>query len=144
MSSEWGARNFTAISALATKVSTNFKDALDGYGYISEEVLSLQDLIDKVAYHFKTTPLGSNYRRDSQKILESCQSVLEDLNSLIEKYKRLASTNKRLVFMSVKFGKEDIVSLQERLMTNAAVLKSLVRRFVPCFQHQSWILMSLS
>lgn len=133
MSSGWGAHNFTALSALAIKVSTDYKDVLDGYGYISEEVLSLQALIDKVAYHFKTTPLSSNYRGDSQKILESCQSVLEDLNSLIEKYKRLASTTKGPVFMSVKLGKEDLVTLQERLMLNVVVLRSLVRTFVPFF-----------
>ena len=128
----WGVGNFIALSGLAARVYIAFKDAPDGYRNISQEVAVLQVLIDKVAQHFKSTPISSNDRHDGQNALKSCQSVLEDLHSLIEKYKRLAFTNKRLVLAAVKLGKKDsdIVTLRERLKSNTFLLNGFVRRFV--------------
>ena len=130
MSFGYGGGDIIAISALAIKVYTAYKDAPDDYRYIAEEVIALQILIDKVSQHFKSTTIGSSDCDDGQKVLKGCQSVLEDLNSLIEKYKVLASTNKRQVFKRVKLGKEDIATLRQRLISNTGLLNGFVRRFV--------------
>lgn len=130
MSSQWGVGNFIAVSGLAVRATTAYQDAPDGYGYISEEVTTLQILIDNVAQHFKSTPFNSDDRLDGQKVLRSCQRVLEDLNSLMDKYKRLASINERLALIGVKVGGENIITLRERLRSNTDSLHGFVRRFV--------------
>ena len=118
-----------AISQLALKVYTAYKDAPDIYGNISDEVAGLQVLIDKVEQQFQSTTISSNDRRNGQKILKGCQSVLEDLNSRVEKYKSLASTNKKLFFKRVKLGMEDIPTLRARLISNTTLLSSFIQRF---------------
>lgn len=130
MSSVWGVGNFIAISALAIRVFIAYKAAPHGYRHISEKVAELRILIDKIAHHFKSNPLSSDDHYNGYKVLKSCQNVLEGLNSLIEKFERLVSINERLVFTGVKVGKEDIVVLRERLISNTISLHGLVRRFV--------------
>lgn len=129
MSSEWGVGDFIAISALAIKVYTAYRDAPDDYRRISEEVVVLQILINTVAQHFKRIPIDSHDRHDGHKALKDCQNVLEDLNSLIDKYKRLTSTNKRFVSARVRIGKEDVVALRIRLISNTVLLNGFIRRF---------------
>ena len=137
-SAGWDAGNLIAISSLAIKVYTAYKDAPDGHRQISEEVAVLQILIHKVAQHFKGTTLSSGDHHDGQKILKGCHNVLENLHSLIKKHRRLASSNKRLVLTGVSLGKEDITALQERLITNTILLNGFVRRFVaPVIQPSS-------
>ena len=119
------------ISGLAIRVQTAFKDAPHGFRHISEEVEALQVLIDKATQYLKNTAIiSSDNRHEGQRVLKGCQSVLEDLNSLFEKYKRRAFTNRRLPFLGVKLGKENIISLQERLIFNTGLLHGFVRRFV--------------
>ena len=124
--------NIIAISGLAIRVHTAYKDAGDDYRPIFEEVATLQTLIDQVAQHFKSTTISSDNHLYGQNVLKGCQSVLQDLNSLMEKYKRLAFTNKRLVFKftRIKLGTEDIVTLREKLISSTILLKGFVRRFV--------------
>ena len=129
MSFGYSVGDFIAISQLAIKVYTAYKDAPDIYGNIADEVAGLQVLIDRVERHFQSTTISSNDRRDGQKVLKGCQSVLEDLNSRVEKYKSLASTNKRLVFKRVKLGTEDIATLRARLISNTTLLSSFIQRF---------------
>ena len=130
MSFGYSVGDFIAISALAVKVYTAYKDAPDAYRHISEEVVALQILIDKAAQHFKSTTLGRKDLHDGQQVLKSCESVLVDLNSLIENYKSLSSTNRGPFFKRVKLGKEDIATLRARLTSNATLLSGFVRRFV--------------
>ena len=113
MSLGYSVGDFIAISQLAIKVYTAYKDVPDIYGYIiADEVAELQVLIDRVEQQFKSATISNNERRDGQKVLEGCQSVLEDLIFLVEMYKIQASTNKRLVFKRVKLGMEDIAALR--------------------------------
>lgn len=126
----WGVGDIIAISRLAIKVYTAYKDAPDDYRHISDEVKSLQIIINKAALYFDSTTLSNNTRQGGQEVLKGCKSVLEDLNSLIEEYKSLVSTNKRLVFKRVKLGKEDIATLRVRLISNTVLLSDFVRRFV--------------
>ena len=126
----YGVGDFIAISGLAARVYTAYKDAPDDCKYISEEVATLQILIDKVAQHFKSSTLSSDTCHHGQKVLQGCQRVLQDLYSLIEKHRRLASNVKGLVLTGVKLGKEDITTLQVRLISNTGLLNGFVRRFV--------------
>ena len=47
----WGVGDILAISGLAVKVYTAYKDAPDDYRHISDEVESLQAIIDKAVRH---------------------------------------------------------------------------------------------
>ena len=129
MSFGWGGGDVFALAQLAVKVYTAYKDAPDDYKNISEEVKSLEGLINKAARHFTSTNLSDIDRQEGSEAMKGCQRVLEDLNDLIEKYKSLVSTNKRLVFKRVRLGTEDIATLRARLTSNATLLSSFIRRF---------------
>ena len=130
MDSSFCAGDIINISGLAIRVYTAYKDTPGDHRYIFEEVAALQDLIGKAAQHFEGTTISCDDRNYGQKVLGGCQSVLEDLNSLIGKYKRLASINRSLLMTGVKFGQEDIATLQAKLISNAVLLKGFVRRSV--------------
>ena len=129
MSFGWGVGDIIAISKLAAKVYTAYKDAPSDYKNIAEEVRSLEGIINKAAQHFRSAALSDNDLQVGQEALKGCQSVLRDLNSLIEKYGSLASTNTGQVFQRVKLGTEDIATLRARLTSNATLLSSFIRRF---------------
>ena len=119
-----------AIAGLAIRVSIAYKHGPDNYRHISEEVAALKLLTDKVAPLFKSTTISQENYDYGEKVFKDCQSVLEDLSSLVEKYKRLASINRRLIFEGVRLGKDDISSLQVRLISNTVLLTGFVRRCV--------------
>ena len=120
-------RDIIATSGLAVRVHLAYKDAPDDGRYISEDVVTLQALIDKAAQHLKKTTISSDDRHHGQEVLKGCQGVLEDLMALIEKYKRLACINMKLVLNTVKVGKENITTLHVRLMSNTGLLTGFVR-----------------
>ena len=124
----WGVGDIATITTLAVKVYTAYKDAPDSYKHISQEVKSLQILIDKAVPHVERMTLGNNRRQEGQEALKGCQSILEDLNSLIEKYKSLASANRALVFQKVKLGTEDIATLRSRLISSTGLLNGFIQR----------------
>ena len=120
-------RDLIGISGLAVRASIAYKDAPDGYRYISGDVAALQALIDRAAQHFKKTTISDDDRHHGQEVLKDCQGVLKDLLALIEKYKRLACINPRLVLNGVKVGKENITILQVRLISHTGLLNGFVR-----------------
>ena len=136
-------RDIIATSGLAFRVHATYKDT-PHYKHISEDVASLQVLIDKAAQHFKSDTITSDDRHYGQKVLKGCQGVLGELNSFIDKYKRLASMNKMLVLNRMKLGKEDITTLQVRLVSNTGLLNGFVRRCVLSVSLILWILIYLS
>ena len=85
----WGVDDIIAISELAIKVYTAYKNAPDDYKNIVKEVKLLQIIIKRAAQHFKSSVLSDNDRQEGQEVLQGCESVLGDLNSLIEKYNGL-------------------------------------------------------
>ena len=127
---DFGVGDVLTISGLAVKVYTAYRDAPDDYRHISEEVKSLQTIVDGAVKYFENTSLGDSKRQEGQEALQGCQGVLEDLNSLIEKYKSLASPNKMQFFTRVRLGIEDIVTLRARLTSNTVLLSNFIRRFV--------------
>ena len=129
MSFGFGVGDIIAISGLAVKVYTAYKDAPDDYRHISDEVKSLQIIINKAAQHLESTTLSNNNREEGQEVLKGCQNVLEDLNSLIEKYNSLSSASPSQVLKRVKLGAEDIATLRARLTSNTTLLSSFIQRF---------------
>ena len=131
MSFGWGVGDILVISRLAVKVYTAYKDAPDDYKHISNEVKSLQNIVNKALRHFQSTALSSDIQQEGQDILKGSQDVLEDLNSLIEKYHSLSSANLNTsqIFKRVKLGTEDIATLRIRLISNTGLLNGFIQRF---------------
>ena len=130
MSFGFGVGDIMAISGLAVKVYTAYKDAPDNYRNISDEVKSLHIIINKAARHFESPTLSDNNRQEGQVVLKGCRNVLEDLSSLIENYKSLASANTSQVLQRVKLSTEDIATLRARLMSNTTLLSSFIQRLI--------------
>ena len=121
--------DITAISGFAEKVYTAYKEAPNEYRHISEEVRSLQVIIDKALGHFESDSLRNNDWQEGLEVLNGCQSVLEDLYSLMEKYNTLAAANASQVFEEVKLDTEDIATLELRLISNTDQLEGFIQRF---------------
>ena len=128
MSFGFGVGDIMAISELALKVYTAYKDAPDDYRNIADEVKSLHIIIEETAQHFKSTTLSDKKQQGGKEVLEGCQNVLKDLDALIEKYNALASSNTSQVFQRIKLGTEDIVTLRARLTSNTTLLNSFIQR----------------
>ena len=118
-----------AVSRLAFKVYTAYKDAPSDYRNISDEVKSLQIIIDKAAKHFQGTTLSDNNQQEGQEILKGCQNILEDLDCLIKKYNSIASARTGQAFRRIKLGVEDIATLRARLTSNTILLNGFIQRF---------------
>ena len=117
-----------AISGLAVQVYTAYQGAPDDYKHISDEVKSLQILIDKAVQHFESTTMKPNSRQEGQQALKGCKDVLEDLNSLIEKYNSTGSSKTSRVLKRIRLGTENIDSLRVRLISNSASLNAFIQR----------------
>ena len=128
MSFGFGVGDIMAISGLALKVYTAYKDAPDDYRNIADEVKSLHIIIEEAAQHFKSTTLSDEKKQGGKEVLEGCRNVLKDLDALIEKYNALASSNPIQVFRRIKLGTEDIVTLRARLTSNTTLLNSFIQR----------------
>ena len=124
-----------AISGLALKVYTAYKDAPGDYKNISDEVESLLIIIIKAAQHFEGPALSDNCRQEGQTVLSGCQNVLEDLDALIEKYNSLGPMGTGQVLQRFKLsaslvlGTEDIATLRARLTSNTTLLTGFIQRF---------------
>ena len=128
MSFGYGVGDIIAVSGLALKVYTAYKNAPDDYRDIADEVQSLHVIINKAAQHFESTTLSKNSWQEGQVVLQGCQNVLEDLDSLIEKYNSLASAGSGQVLKRIKLGTEDIAMLRARLTSNTTLLSSFIQR----------------
>lgn len=73
--------NMMVVSRLAANVYVACQDNLDDFRHISEEVLSLQAIVNMAVPYFET-PLSDNDQQLGQEILKGCQSALEDSSSL--------------------------------------------------------------
>ena len=134
MSFGYGVGDIMAISGLAIKVCTAYKDAPADYRNIADEVNSLHIIIEEAAQHFESTTLSNKKQQRGKKVLEGYQNVLKDLDALIEKYNALApasanaSANASRVFRRIKLGTEDIVTLRARLTSNTTLLNVFIQR----------------
>ena len=128
MSFGYGVGDIMAISGLALRVYTAYKDAPDDYRNISDEVNSLHIIINKAARHFESNTLSNEIQEEGKVVLEGCHNVLKDLDTLIEKYNVLASADRSQIFRRIKLGTEDIVTLRARLTSNTVLLNSFIQR----------------
>ena len=130
MSFGYGVGDFMAISGLAVKVYTAYKDAPDDYRHIADEVKSLHIIINKAAPHFESTTLSDNNLQEGQEVLKGCLNVLEELDALIVKYNTLASesASPSQVLQRLKLSTEDIATLRARLTSNTTLLSSFIQR----------------
>ena len=133
MSFGYGVGDIIAVSRLALKVYTAYKDAPDDYRNISDEVKSLHIIIEEATRHFdESTSLSNKKQEGGKEVLEGCQNVLKDLDALIDKYKALAPANANAntsqVFRRIKLGMEDIVTLRARLTSNTTLLNGFIQR----------------
>ena len=124
----YGVGDIMAVSRLALKVYTAYKNAPDDYRNIADEVKSLHIIIGEAAQHLESTTLSNKKQQRGKEVLEGCQNVLKDLDALIEKYNALASADRSQVFQRIKLGKEDIVTLRARLTSNTILLNSFIQR----------------
>ena len=129
----WGVGDIIAISRLAVQVYTAYQDAPDDYKNISNEVKSLQILIDKAAPYFRSATLSTNSRQEGQQALQGCKDVLEGLNSIIQKYNSAGPSRTSQVLKRIRLGTEDIGSLRVRLISNIALLNAFIQRLVLFF-----------
>ena len=129
MSFGYGVGDIVAISGLALKVYTAYKDAPGDYQHIADEVNSLHIIIKKAAQHFDRSTLSDNDWQEGQEVLKGCKNVLEELDSLIVKYNSLASASTGQVLQRIKLGAEDIAALRARLTSNTTLLSSFIQRF---------------
>ena len=126
----YGAGDIIAISRLAVKVYTAYKDAPGDYRDISDEVKSLNIIINNTAEYFESNTLSNKKRDEGREILEGCNNVLKDLDSLIERYNSLvASASSSQVFQRIKLGTEDLATLRARLTSNTTLLNGFIQRF---------------
>ena len=132
MSFGYGVGDIIAVSRLALKVYTAYKDAPDDYRNIADEVDSLHITIEEAAQHFESTTLSNKKQKRGKKVLEGCQNVLNDLDALIKEYNALApanaDANASQVFRRIKLGTEDIVTLRARLTSNTTLLNGFIQR----------------
>ena len=124
----WGVDGIIAISKLAVKVYTAYKNVPNSCRHVFEEVVSLQIKVYGVLQCYERTTLRGHDRQLGQEVLKSCQSVLEDLDSIIEKYNTLSSANMHQVFKEVQLGEEDIATLRGRLILNTVLLHGFIQR----------------
>lgn len=126
----YGAGDIIAISRLAVKVYTAYKDAPGDYRDISDEVKSLNIIINNTAEYFESNTLSNKKRDEGREILEGCNNVLKDLDSLIERYNSLVtSASSSQVFQRIKLGTEDLATLRARLTSNTTLLNGFIQRF---------------
>ena len=71
-----------AISDLALKMRTAYKDAPKGYRDICGEVELLEIRINKAISYIKGTTLSDDDMQEGEVVLRNCQSVLEGANAL--------------------------------------------------------------
>ena len=135
MSFGFGVDDVVAISGLVRNIYMADKDAHPhDCRNISDEVKSLQILIDKAAPYFESTTLESNSRQEGQRALMGCKDVLEDLTSVIEKYNSSGSSTTT----------QDIATLKKRLISNTCLLNAFIQRSVPTIPIEYIILISPS
>lgn len=127
--------DFIEISTLAARVYTCYKDALDEYIYISEDVRSLQIIIDGAKHYFEDSALSGNKRLEARKVLQGCQRVLLELDCLVMRYQNIAILKRWQFLKRVKFGSTNIMALRTRLISNTILLSNFTRRFVLAICH---------
>ena len=133
MSFGYGVGDFLAVTKLAWKVYTaykDYKDAPEGFSNISDEIKSLHIIVDRHKDEFQNTTLNPDEAAQLREILQGCTNVLEDLDQLRIKYMSLGSApgTSSQAIDRIKWSQENIAELRARLNSNTTLLTSFSAR----------------
>ena len=126
----FGVGDFLAVSKLALDVYTAFKDAPEDFRNVSDEIKSLQIIVDRQKDEFQNTSLNPDDETHLREILRGCTNVLEDLDKLHHKYMRMGSAqgSSSQVIDRIKWSQENIAELRARLTSNTTLLNTFIAR----------------
>ena len=94
MSFGYGVGDFLAVAKLAFRVYTAYKDYQDApedFRNISDEIKSLNIIVDRHKDGFQDTALNPDEEAQLREILQGCINVLGDFDGLRTKYMSLGS-----------------------------------------------------
>jgi len=130
MSFGFGVGDFLAVSKLALDVYTAFKDAPEDFRNVSDEIKSLQIIVDQQKGEFQNTTLNPDDETQLREILRGCTNVLEDLDKLHHKYMRMGSAqgSSSQAIDRIKWSQENIAELRARLTSNTTLLNTFIAR----------------
>lgn len=135
MSFGFGIGDFITISTLAWRTYKSCKDSSDNFNSISSEVASLHIVLKEVEESLSGQTLSGSQETQLRTLGNGCNDVLNDLNMLVEKYNSFG-TNSQRTWDRVKWGREDIQSIRERLISNITMLNTfnaiLTKCVIPC------------
>jgi len=135
----FGVGDFGVVGALVLKVYNAYADAPGQFRNFSKEILSLHVVIKKVEQQLGCIPgsdagsaalpgsgsstlqLNSKDTEDLKTLYDGLQAIVTELGALHAKYQSLAS-NPKISFDRLKWGKEDLSGLRERIQTNINLL----------------------
>jgi len=137
MSFGCGVGDFLAVTKLAWKVYTAYKDYKDapiGFSNISDEIKSLHIIVDRHKDEFQNSMLNPDETAQLREILQGCTNVLEGLDRLRIKYMSLGSApgsapgSSSQAVDRIKWSQENIAELRARLNSNTTLLTSFIAR----------------
>ena len=132
----FGVGDFLAVSQLALRVYSAYKDAPGGLRNISDELNSLHNVVNKAQTQFEDSNPDPENEEKLKGVLRGCQNVLKDLDDLLVKYRAMASQDGFAVGRAVnrvKWGQENIIELRARLTSNTTLLNTFISRYAQYF-----------
>ncbi|KAK4691981.1 hypothetical protein P7C71_g5133, partial [Lecanoromycetidae sp. Uapishka_2] len=120
---------------LAHKIWRGCRDAPDDFRIVSTEVAGLQLVLKEVQETVNDRELGQSKKDDLKMLLEGCSSVLDELKKLLQRYKSLGTQSKR-TWDRLRWGKEQIESIRQRIIANTSLLTSFNVGLVGYVRHE--------
>jgi len=134
----FGNGDFLAVSALVWKVYNAYVESpAQQFHNFSKEILSLHVVVKNVEQQLctpaeaggvgllgsgsNTSSLSSKDRDDLKALCDGLQIIVKELDALHVRYQSLAS-NFRISIDRLKWGKEDLAGLRERIHTTISLL----------------------
>ena len=128
MSFGFSVGDFLAGGTLVWKVYNAYAGAPEQFRNVSQEILSLHVVFNKVEDQLRNQGFGNNTLRlgtkdtDDLKILhDGLQTIVEKLDALLQKYHSLME-NRSISFDRLRWGQEDLSELRERVIAHVGLL----------------------
>lgn len=118
--------DIVALGSFAWNIYKSCKDAPESFAGVRQETLSLHAVLKEIEEALGECQLQSSQQERLQTICDGCKSVLEDLSALIQKYQSLGAQSQR-TWDRLRWGKEDVDSLRNRLTSNVVLLSSFLQ-----------------
>ena len=161
MSFGFGVGDFLSVGKLVWDVNSAFADAPEQFRNFSQEILSLHIVIRKVEAQLGMSSsdgmasgsqrpdsgsrsrggacpwppsLSTEDQNDLKTLYDGLQAIVKELDDLLQKYKSLESTGNPID--RLKWGREDLDGLRERLRSNINLLTTFnasLAKYVPLY-----------